>query len=323
MDIPTLHGNWVDLIIILVIVYYVWGNYTRGLIIESLELLGLVFSFLLSLKYYPSFGKILIDNFSLPLGISNAIGFLLSGVIFEAIISSVIGLLYGKVYKKLPKIDQRLGFIPKIGEAVIFISFFLTLFIALPVQGWIKKDISDSKIGSYLVLKTQKVEKQINSIFTPAISETLNFFTVEPKSAESVNLHFTTTDVKVDNQAENTMYNLVNQARAASGQKKLSLNQKLTDLARAYGKEMFKNGYFSHFNPQGQSPFDRMTGAGINFSAAGENLALAPNVSFAMTGLLNSPGHRANILSPDFNRIGIGVIDGGIYGEIFVQEFTD
>jgi uncharacterized protein YkwD len=38
---------------------------------------------------------------------------------------------------------------------------------------------------------------------------------------------------------------------------------------------------------------------------------------------MNSPGHRANILSANFGRIGIGVIDGGIYGEIFCQEFKD
>ena len=61
----------------------------------------------------------------------------------------------------------------------------------------------------------------------------------------------------------------------------------------------------------------------IKFSAAGENLALAPNVSLAHQGLMNSPGHRANIMSGDFGKVGIGVVDGGIYGEMFVQEFTD
>jgi len=38
---------------------------------------------------------------------------------------------------------------------------------------------------------------------------------------------------------------------------------------------------------------------------------------------MNSPGHRANILGASFRRVGIGVIDGGVYGEMFVQEFTD
>lgn len=82
-------------------------------------------------------------------------------------------------------------------------------------------------------------------------------------------------------------------------------------------------GYFSHYTPEGLSPFDRMNAAGMSFSFAGENLALAPNVAMAMQGLMNSAGHRANILSPNFGKVGIGVIDGGIYGEMFCQEFTD
>lgn len=55
----------------------------------------------------------------------------------------------------------------------------------------------------------------------------------------------------------------------------------------------------------------------------GENLALSPNVTLAMQGLMGSKGHRANILSTNFGKIGMGVIDGGIIGEVFCQEFTD
>lgn len=66
-----------------------------------------------------------------------------------------------------------------------------------------------------------------------------------------------------------------------------------------------------------------MENAGIKFVAAGENLALAPSTELAMEGLMNSPGHRANILSPQFGKIGIGAMQGGIYGLMFTQEFTD
>ena len=66
-----------------------------------------------------------------------------------------------------------------------------------------------------------------------------------------------------------------------------------------------------------------MQKAGINYQYAGENLALAPSTSLAMQGLMNSPGHRANILSPNFHKVGIGVIDGGIYGEMYTQDFTN
>ena len=86
---------------------------------------------------------------------------------------------------------------------------------------------------------------------------------------------------------------------------------------------MFKRGYFSHSTPEGASPFDRMVQNDINFNYAGENLALASSVDLAMKGLMQSEGHRANILSLNFHRAGIGVIDGGVYGDMFCLEFTD
>ncbi|MEO5953203.1 MAG: CAP domain-containing protein, partial [Chloroflexia bacterium] len=67
----------------------------------------------------------------------------------------------------------------------------------------------------------------------------------------------------------------------------------------------------------------RMDTAGITYRTAGENLALAPSLDIAHEGLMNSPGHRANILNADFGRVGIGVLDGGVYGKMFVQEFRD
>ena len=62
-----------------------------------------------------------------------------------------------------------------------------------------------------------------------------------------------------------------------------------------------------------EDPFDRMRDAGIVFGTAGENLALAPTLDIAHDGLMNSPGHRANILGTQFRKVGIGVLDGGVY----------
>jgi uncharacterized protein YkwD len=66
-----------------------------------------------------------------------------------------------------------------------------------------------------------------------------------------------------------------------------------------------------------------MDKAGVKYTVAGENLALAPDVNIAHNGLMNSPGHKANILTPEFRKVDMGVINGGKYGEMFSQEFTD
>ena len=86
---------------------------------------------------------------------------------------------------------------------------------------------------------------------------------------------------------------------------------------------MLQRGYFSHYNPENKSPFDRMESYGINYGFAGENLALAPSASLAHQGLMNSQGHRANILSPNYKKVGIGIVDGGVYGKMVAQEFSD
>jgi uncharacterized protein YkwD len=66
-----------------------------------------------------------------------------------------------------------------------------------------------------------------------------------------------------------------------------------------------------------------MRAANVRFVDAGENLALAPTVPVAHRGLMNSPGHRANILYPKFGRLGIGIMDGGIRGLMISQEFRN
>ena len=67
----------------------------------------------------------------------------------------------------------------------------------------------------------------------------------------------------------------------------------------------------------------RLLDADVDFILAGENLAFAPSLDLAHDGLMQSQGHRENILAEEFSRIGIGVIDGGSYGKMFVQVFAD
>ncbi|KUO52880.1 MAG: hypothetical protein APF76_14740 [Desulfitibacter sp. BRH_c19] len=120
---------------------------------------------------------------------------------------------------------------------------------------------------------------------------------------------------------EQKMLNLVNQERAKAGLAPLKVHSELVKLARLKSQDMISNKYFSHQSPRYGSPFDMMKSAGVSYTRAGENLAGAPTVESAHTNLMNSPGHRANILNKDFTHIGIGIIDGGQYGKMFTQMF--
>ncbi len=113
---------------------------------------------------------------------------------------------------------------------------------------------------------------------------------------------------------------LVNGERVAAGVAQLSWSSALADVAIDYADEMYVGGFFSHVSPRTGGVGSRLGAAGITYALAGENLALAPNVAAVHSGLMTSPGHRANILTPEFTHVGIGVVQGPI-GLIVVQVF--
>ncbi|MDF2569984.1 MAG: cysteine-rich secretory protein family protein [Sporomusa sp.] len=120
---------------------------------------------------------------------------------------------------------------------------------------------------------------------------------------------------------EQQMVNLVNQERTSRGLNALSVDMRLVKVARMKSMDMIKNNYFGHQSPVYGSPFDLLKSQGITYRAAGENLAGNSSVSAAHTSLMNSTGHRANILNTSFTKIGIGIIQGGPYGLMISQEF--
>lgn len=324
--------NLLDIIVVLVIIFYAYEGYSLGFVLASLDLGSFILSFIIALKFYPYFAKFLVVAFSLPVGFANAISFFLLAFLSEIILS----LLFRRILQKVPslrpsrviakvfkKADHWLGLIPGIISAFIVLSFLLTIIVALPSSPLVKTLVTDSNIGARLVANTSFFESRLNDIFGGALSETLNFITVKPESDESLSLHFSTSDGTIDEQAEQEMFKLVNIERKKAGLSDLAFATPLRDVARAHSRDMLERGYFSHYTPEGVTPFDRMDKTGIQYSYAGENLALAPSSELAMQGLMNSPGHRANILNPNFNKIGIGVIDAGIYGKMYSQEFTD
>jgi uncharacterized protein YkwD len=119
------------------------------------------------------------------------------------------------------------------------------------------------------------------------------------------------------------MLTLINKERAKEGLAPLKADPEQTVVGRAHSKDMFTRGYFAHVNPDGKNPFDRMKEANVKFHSAGENLALAQTLEIAHKNLMNSPGHRANIMNPAFGRVGIGILDGGFYGLMISQEFRN
>lgn len=107
---------------------------------------------------------------------------------------------------------------------------------------------------------------------------------------------------------EYQLFDLTNAERVKHNLSPLTWDERVCITARKHSDDMAANAYFSHTNPKGQDPFDRMAADQITFILAGENLAYGQFSSiFAHEGLLNSLGHRKNILEKDYEYLGVGV----------------
>lgn len=131
---------------------------------------------------------------------------------------------------------------------------------------------------------------------------------------------------------QNFMLGLINEARAAAGLRALALDAELTTAAQGHAQWMVDADVFSHTGQGGSTPAQRGTTAGYQWTRYGENVAyIAGNTAVVLnetdvrqlhTNLMNSPGHRANILSAAFTQVGIGLAQGDYQGRpaVFVAQ---
>lgn len=122
------------------------------------------------------------------------------------------------------------------------------------------------------------------------------------------------------------MLRLVNKDRRQNKLKPLFMQSDLSNVARKHSKDMARLDYFDHTNFVGQSHADRYEEAQISDVVSGENLAKIGGyrhpVHRAEIGLMNSPGHRANILNPAYNCVGIGVYKSAKKVYFYTQNFA-
>lgn len=314
--------NWVDLIIIFTIGLFVLEAFGRPFLAEALDFVGFLLAFFLSFRYYNLTADFFKHQFNIPHGLSLVLGFMAVWFLIET--------FFGILVRFTPKLHRLkipggnfASILPAFFRGLIFVALFLVLIGTFPIQPIIKKAVQDSKLGSLILKYSYNLEQPLKQVFGGVSNDTLTFLTVEPKANENVNLGFKTSSFSIDSNDEETMIVLVNKERLSRGIGMLTFDSKLRETARFQSEDMLERGYFSHYSPEGATVVDRADKFSVSYSIIGENLAYAPTLELAHQGLMNSPGHRANILSTDFHKIGIGVIDGGIYGRMFTQVFTD
>jgi uncharacterized protein YkwD len=121
---------------------------------------------------------------------------------------------------------------------------------------------------------------------------------------------------------ETEMLDDLNAERRRHDRAPLTLDARLSAVARTYAREMLRERFIGHVAPNGTTFIERLQRAGLPATYMGENLAYTTgDENQAFTHLVASPGHLANMLNTRFTIVGIGAIAIGIYGTMYVQEF--
>lgn len=128
-----------------------------------------------------------------------------------------------------------------------------------------------------------------------------------PTASSTTNAVQSTTTARMESDVQTR----INAIRQQQGLATLRDNQRLAEVARNYSRRMVEQNFFAHVSPQGDTLSDRVKSARIFYLVVGENLFTSTNIpqptNAAVSGWMQSPGHRENILRPEFRETGVGV----------------
>lgn len=220
----------------------------------------------------------------------------------------------------LAGLDRVLGVLPATVRTLLIAALVLAALPLLPVDPAVRAAAASSRAAQVLVAQISIVEPLLDRLVGDREGGEIVVTRLSADDRQPLDLP-PDLDLVPDPESEGLIVQLVNGERARVGLAVLAIDPRLVDVARGHSTEMFRLRYFAHVSPVTGTPFDRLTAAGIAYSRAGENLAYARSVAHAHRGLMDSPGHRANILRPEFTRIGVGVISAGVHGRMFTQLF--
>ena len=307
--------NGIDLLLLLIVLLGLWQGWRQGLVRGTAELV--VFAALVLIAVWCSLPVgaylnrwvLVEDPRAAPASFLTLL--VLGRVLLRVVLRRILAQSARATLLAGPSVlDRSLGVVPGAVNGFFNAAVVAMILLALPLTDAASKSVQSSALATKLAAPADGVEAQLGLIFEPAISRAMSRFTIQPQQDAAIELPFVVTDARPRPDLEAAMLVLLNEERRKHGLRPLTADTEALETARAHSRDMFARSYFSHITPDGRTPFDRMRKSSLRFMTAGENLALARTVPIAHQGLMNSPGHRANILRAAFGRVSIGVMDG-------------
>jgi uncharacterized membrane protein required for colicin V production len=323
----TLPFSLIDVAIVLLLLAAIWAGYRSGFIATAYGLATWIISFAAAVLFQAQAARV-IENFGVSPVTAQPIGFIVVLVLVETLFSIAghfaLTPIVRAVHRSpaLEKADRIGGIFPASARALFVIAIVLAAFVVSPVSSDLKASVESSRIARGLIDQISAFQPILAKL-SGQLGETVPLFVTKLGEDQREELDLPSNlQLSADPIAERQMFDLVNDERAAVGLARLQWDDRLLPVARQHSEEMFKLKYFAHQSPVSGSPFDRLKAAGFTYTRAGENLAYAQSVSVAHRGLMQSQGHRENILRPEFTHMAIGVVSAGPYGRMFTQMFV-
>jgi uncharacterized protein YkwD len=321
----TTSFNPLDWALVAIVLLGAWGGTRRGFVAGALSLLTLVASLAIAFAADTPASAWLneqlpdLQEWTLPLAF--VLLFTVSFIVVGAVVRSLMRSMPARAH--LHPANRLLGVLPGAANGLITATVAAVLLLTVPFSNTVAALARDSVLANRLEGPAEWAEARLEPVFEAPIRRALYSRLIPPDERTSVELPFEVADPKDRPDLEAQLLQSINGERQRRGLKPLRADAELAAVARAHSRDMFARGYFSHTTPDRVDPFGRMRRAHVRFLTAGENLAFAPTVASAHEGLMQSPGHRANILRPQFARVGIGIEDGGVHGLMVTEDFRN
>jgi uncharacterized membrane protein required for colicin V production len=320
----------IDLALVVVVALLLLRGWYRGFVREAMDLAGLLLGIVAAFRLGPGVGSVL-ESMS---GISNGAARLIGGITVLVAVGIGAAVLTRVIERRarLPGLNliNRVG---GAGLAVAWGVFLATLMLSLAVIAPMPPAVAGQLEGSTVTRTLTDPDGVPQDVFGGLAGDRiveallnlrhlLGTRKVVIEGDEVITFPgIPGEDLEADSGAAREVFDLLNRARVDAGADPLAWSPALAGVAAGHAAEMYLNGYFSHVSAETGSVADRLGAAGITYLVAGENLALAATPEEVHAGLMDSPGHRRNILHEGFRRAGVAVVAGPL-GLMTVQVFT-
>ena len=316
-----------DYVILGILALFMFRGFLRGFVLTTADILGLVVTIVVAFAGYRPLAALIVERS--PFGEAVAlpaafIGLVIgAGVLYSVVVRTVLAPLGLVVRSRVLRLVNRwFGILPGLVQGVL-VAILLVAGLSLLPENVLLANQEEGSVAPQFRRASSELAPRVREVATlvPQIPA-LNRSAPPTDASDSLDIP-QNLRLRVNAPAENRMLELINRDRKANGLAPLVMDEQSRAVARAHSREMFNLRYFAHESPRTGTVGDRLEKADVPFLAAGENLAFQPDVETAHRRLMESPGHRKNLLTPGYKKVGIGILDSGRYGQMYTQVFTN